>query len=200
MDYLVPIVVEKTGRGERSYDIWSRLLKDRIIFIGSPIDDYFANLIIAQMLFLQMENKEQDINLYINSPGGSVTAGLAIYDTMQFIQCDVATYCIGQAASMGAVLLAAGKKGKRYVLPNARVMVHQPWGGAQGDATDIKIQAEEIIKLKQRLNNIIAKHTGQQLAKIEKDADRDFFMSAQEAKDYGIADEVLETMKDLPKK
>jgi ATP-dependent Clp protease protease subunit len=200
MDYLVPIVVEKTGRGERSYDIWSRLLKDRIIFIGSPIDDYFANLIIAQMLFLQMENKEQDINLYVNSPGGSVTAGLAIYDTMQFIQCDVATYCIGQAASMGAVLLTAGKKGKRYILPHARVMLHQPWGGAQGDATDIKIQAEEIIKLKHQLNNIIAKHTGQPLAKIEKDADRDFFMSAPESKAYGLVDEVLVTMKDLPKR
>lgn len=195
MSYLVPIVIEKTAKGERSYDIWSRLLKDRIIFIGSPIDDYVANIIIAQMLFLQMENKKQDISIYINSPGGSVTAGLAVYDTMQFVQCDVATYCIGQAASMGAVLLAAGTKGKRYILPHARVMLHQPWGGAQGAATDIKIHAEEIIKLKGKINDIIAKHTGQSLAKIEKDTDRDFFMSAQESKAYGIADEVVDSLK-----
>ncbi|MBI4713260.1 MAG: ATP-dependent Clp endopeptidase proteolytic subunit ClpP [Planctomycetes bacterium] len=195
MSYLVPIVIEKTAKGERSYDIWSRLLKDRIIFIGSPIDDYVANIIIAQMLFLQMENKKQDISVYINSPGGSVTAGLAIYDTMQFVQCDVATYCIGQASSMGAVLLAAGTKGKRYILPHARVMLHQPWGGAQGAATDIKIHAEEIIKLKEKINNIIAKHTGKPLDRIEKDTDRDFFMSAQEAKAYGIADEVVDSLK-----
>lgn len=196
MEYLVPMVIEKSGKGERAYDIWSRLLKDRIVFIGMPIDDYSANLVIAQMLFLQMENKAQDINVYINSPGGSVTAGLAIYDTMQFVQCDVATYCIGQAASMGAVLLAAGTKGKRYALPHARVMLHQPWGGAQGDAIDIKIQAEEIIKLKQKINQIISKHSGQPIEKIEKDADRDFFMSAQEAKDYRLIDEVVENVKE----
>lgn len=196
MDYLVPMVIEKTGKGERAYDIWSRLLKDRIIFIGSPIDDYFSNIIIAQMLFLQMENKNNDINVYINCPGGSVTAGLAIYDTMQFVQCDIATYCIGQAASMAAVLLAAGTKGKRYILPHARVMLHQPWGGAQGDAADIKIQAEEIIKLKHKLNQIISKHTGNPVEKIEKDADRDFFMSAQEAKQYGLVDEIMETLKE----
>lgn len=195
MNYLTPIVIEKTGKGERAYDIWSRLLKDRIIFIGSPIDDYVANLIIAQILFLQMENKNQDINLYINSPGGSVTAGLAIYDTIQFVQCDIATYCIGQASSMGAVILAAGTKGKRNCLPHARIMLHQPWGGTQGDAADIKIQAEEIIKLKHKINLIIAKHTGQPLEKIEKDTDRDYFMSAEEAKNYGIVDEVIESLK-----
>lgn len=195
MSYLVPMVIEKTGRGEREYDIWSRLLKDRIVFIGSAIDDYVANLVIAQLLFLQMENKNQDINLYVNSPGGSVTAGLAIYDTMQFVQCDVATYCIGQASSMGAVLLAAGTKGKRHCLPHARVMLHQPWGGVQGAATDIKIQAEEIINLKHKLNMILAKHTGQALEKIEKDTDRDFFMSGDEAKSYGLVDEVVESMK-----
>ncbi|OHB69432.1 MAG: ATP-dependent Clp endopeptidase, proteolytic subunit ClpP, partial [Planctomycetes bacterium RBG_16_43_13] len=192
MGYLTPIVIEKTGRGERSYDIWSRLLKDRILFIGSPIDDYIANLVIAQLLFLQMENKTQDINIYINTPGGSVTAGLAIYDTIQFVQCDVATYCIGQAASMGAVLMAAGTKGKRYALPHSRIMIHQPWGGAQGAATDIKIQAEEIMLLKKRINKIISKHTGQSEDKIEKDSDRDFFMSAEDAKNYGLVDEVVE--------
>lgn len=196
MEYLVPMVIEKTGKGERAYDIWSRLLKDRIVFIGMPIDDYGANLIIAQMLFLQMENKNQNIDVYINCPGGSVTAGLAIYDTMQFVQCDVSTYCIGQAASMAAVLLGAGTKGKRYALPHARVMLHQPWGGAQGDAIDIKIQAEEIIKLKQKINQIISKHTGNAVEKIEKDADRDFFMSAQEAKDYGLIDEVVANVKE----
>jgi ATP-dependent Clp protease protease subunit len=198
MSYLTPIVIEKTGKGERAYDIWSRLLKDRIVFIGGPIDDYVANLIIAQILFLQMENKSQDINLYINSPGGSVTAGLAIYDTMQFVQCDVATYCIGQASSMGAVLLSAGTKGKRSCLPHARVMIHQPWGGVQGTAQDIKIQAEEIIKLKQKINQILAKHTGLAVEKIEKDTDRDYFMSADEAKKYGLIDEVLESMRDKP--
>ncbi len=192
---LTPVVIEKTGRGERAYDIWSRLLKDRIVFVGTPIDDYVSSLIIAQLLFLQMENKNQDIHMYINSPGGSVTAGLAIYDTMQFVQCDVATYCIGQAASMGSVLLAAGTKGKRHALPNSRVMIHQPWGGAQGQATDIMIQAEEILKLKKRLNEILAKHSGQTVEKVAKDGDRDFFMSAAEAKAYGLVDEVVETMK-----
>ncbi|MDD5130200.1 MAG: ATP-dependent Clp endopeptidase proteolytic subunit ClpP [Candidatus Omnitrophica bacterium] len=189
---LVPMVIEQTTRGfERAYDIYSRLLKDRILFIGTPIDDYVANLVIAQLLFLQMEDKEKDINVYINSPGGSVTAGLAIYDTMQFIKCDVATYCVGQAASMGAVLLSAGTKGKRFVLPNSRVMIHQPWGGAQGAAADISIQAKEILKSRDRLNEILAHHTGQSLEKIEKDTDRDYFMSAQESKDYGLVDEVI---------
>jgi len=197
MGYLTPIVIEKTGRGERAYDIWSRLLKDRIIFIGTPIDDYIANLVIAQMLFLQMENKSQDINVYINTPGGSVMAGLAIYDTMQFVHCDVATYCIGQAASMGGILLAAGTKGKRYALPNSRVMLHQPWGGAQGTASDIKIHAEEILTLKKRLNEIISKHTGKAIPQVEKDSDRDKFMSAAEAKAYGLVDEVVESLKDI---
>lgn len=200
MNMLTPIVIEKTGRGERSYDIWSRLLKDRIIFIGVAIDDYVSSSIIAQLLFLQMENKNQDVHMYINSPGGSVTAGLAIYDTMQFMQCDVATYCIGQAASMGSVLLAAGTKGKRHALPNSRIMIHQPWGGAQGQATDIMIQAEEIIRLKATLNKILAKHSGQTLEKVTKDGDRDFFMSAAEAKAYGLVDEVVETMKTPEKK
>jgi len=187
----IPFVIEKTSRGERQYDIYSRLLEDRIVFIGSPIDDSVANVVIAQLLFLQKENKNQDINIYINSPGGSVTAGLAIYDTMQFVQCPVATYCIGQAASMGAVLLAAGTKGKRHALPNSRIMIHQPWGGVQGTAEDISIQAEEILRLKRRLNEILALHTGQPVEKIEKDADRDFHMDSQEAKDYGLVDEVI---------
>lgn len=192
MQTLVPMVIEQTARGyERAYDIYSRLLKDRILFIGTPIDDYVANLVIAQMLFLQMEDKDKDINVYINSPGGSVTAGLAIYDTMQFIKCDVATYCVGQAASMGAVLLAAGTKGKRFVLPNSRVMIHQPWGGVQGAAADISIQAKEILHLRDKINEILAHHTGQTLEKIQKDTDRDYFMSAQEAKDYGVIDEVV---------
>ena len=192
MQTLDPMVIEQTARGyERAYDIYSRLLKDRIVFIGTPIDDYVANLVIAQMLFLQMEEKDKDINVYINSPGGSVTAGLAIYDTMQFIKCDVATYCVGQAASMGAVLLAAGTKGKRFVLPNSRVMIHQPWGGVQGAAADISIQAKEILTLRDKINNILAYHTSQSLEKIQKDTDRDYFMSAQEAKDYGIIDEVV---------
>jgi len=199
MGYLTPIVIEKTGRGERSYDIWSRLLKDRIIFIGTPIDDYIANLVIAQMLFLQMENKSQDINVYINTPGGYVNAGLAIYDTMQFVHCDVATYCIGQASSMGALLLAAGTKGKRYALPNSRIMMHQPAGGAQGTAADIKIQAEEIVKLKKIMNRLFAKHSGQTVERIEKDVDRDYFMSADEAKKYGLVDEVVESLKEVPK-
>ena len=189
---LVPMVIEQTPRGfERAYDIYSRLLKDRILFIGTPIDDYVANLVIAQLLFLQMEDKDKDINVYINSPGGSVTAGLAIYDTMQFIKCDVATYCVGQAASMGALLLAAGTKGKRFVLPNSRVMIHQPWGGVQGAAADISIQAKEILKLRDRINEILAYHTGQSLEKIQKDTDRDYFMSAGESKDYGLIDEVI---------
>lgn len=190
----VPSVVEKTGYGERHYDIFSRLLKDRIIFIGSPIEDIVSNLVIAQMLFLQNENKSQDINIYINSPGGSITAGLAIYDTMQFVQCDVATYCIGQAYSMGAVLIAAGTKGKRYGLPHTRIMLHQPWGGTRGTAIDISIQAEEIMYMKRCLNNILVKHSNQSMEKIEKDFDRDFYMSAQEAKDYGIIDEVIESI------
>ena len=188
---LVPMVVEQTGRGERAYDIYSRLLKDRIIFIGSGIDDDSASLIIAQMLFLQSEDSEKDISLYINSPGGSVTAGMAIYDTIQFLKCDVATYCMGQAASMGAVLLTAGAKGKRFALPNARIMIHQPWGGAQGQATDISIQAKEILRLRDRLNAILAFHTGKSLDAIAKDSDRDFFMSADEACAYGLVDSVL---------
>ncbi|MEI8121652.1 MAG: ATP-dependent Clp endopeptidase proteolytic subunit ClpP [bacterium] len=197
---LIPMVVEQTGRGERAYDIYSRLLKDRIIFIGSGIDDDIANLIIAQMLFLQSEDAEKDISLYINSPGGSVTAGMAIYDTIQFLKCDVATYCVGQAASMGAVLLTAGAKGKRFALPNARIMIHQPWGGAQGQATDISIQAREILRLRDRLNGILAFHTGKSLDAIAKDSDRDFFMSADEACAYGLVDSVLASRKVAIKK
>ncbi len=196
MGYLTPVVIEKTGRGERSYDIWSRLLKDRIIFIGMGIDDYVANLVIAQMLFLQMENKSQDINVYINSAGGYVSSGLAIYDTMQFVHCDVATYCIGQASSMAALLLAGGTKGKRYALPNSRIMMHQPAGGAQGTAADIKITAEEILKLKKLMNRLLAKHSGQSVERIEKDSDRDHYMSAEEAKAYGLVDEVVESLKE----
>ncbi len=188
---LVPIVVEQTGRGERAYDIYSRLLKDRIVFIGSGIDDLTANLVIAQMLFLQMEDPKKDINIYIHSPGGMVTAGLAIYDTIQFVKPDVATYCIGQAASMGALLLCAGTKGKRFSLPHARIMIHQPWGGVQGAASDISIQAREILRLKDRINEILAQHAGQKLEKVQADTDRDFFMSADEAKEYGLIDEVL---------
>jgi len=191
MSYLVPMVVEQTSRGERSYDIYSRLLKDRIIFIGSAIDDTMSNLIIAQLLFLQMEDPDKDISIYINSPGGSVTAGLAIYDTMQFIKCDVATYCVGMAASMGAILLTAGTKGKRYALPHARVMIHQPWGGAQGTASDIHIQAKEILKMKEELNRILANHSDQPLERIETDTDRDYFLSAAEASEYGLIDEVI---------
>lgn len=189
--YIVPYVIEKTGRGERAYDIYSRLLEDRIIFVGTAIDDMVANSVIAQLLFLQKENKSQDVNIYINSPGGSVTAGLAIYDTMQFIGCEIATYCLGQASSMGAVLLAAGTKGKRFVLPHSRVMIHQPWGGVQGTAMDIEIQADEILRLKGYLNQIIANHTGKDLKTIASDSDRDFFMSGAEARDYGLVDEVL---------
>ena len=188
---LVPMVIEKTSHGERSFDIYSRLLKERIIFLGTGVDDHVANLIIAQLLFLQSDDKDKDISLYINSPGGSVTAGLAIYDTMQYIKPDVATICIGQAASMGAVLLTAGAKGKRYSLPNARIMIHQPWGGAQGTASDISIQAEEILRMKDELNKLLAKHSNQPLEKIVKDTDRDFFMSAEETKNYGLIDKVL---------
>jgi ATP-dependent Clp protease protease subunit len=193
----IPFVIEKTGRGERQYDIYSRLLEDRIVMIGSPIDDTVANVVTAQLLFLLKDNKSQDINLYINSPGGSVTAGLAIYDTMQFVQCDVATYCIGQAASMGALLLAAGTKGKRHALPHSRIMIHQPWGGASGTAADITIQADEILKLKGTMNEILARHTGQPVERIEADSDRDFYMSATDARDYGLVDEVVESLKEV---
>ncbi len=188
---LVPIVIEQTNRGERAYDIYSRLLKDRIIFIGTAIDDNFSNLIIAQLLFLEAEDPEKDISLYVNSPGGIVTAGLAIYDTMQYIKPDVSTICIGQAASMGAVLLAAGKKGKRFALPNARIMIHQPMGGFQGQATDIDIQAKEIMRMRQTVDDILAKHTGQPIEKIRQDTERDFFMSGDAAKEYGLIDEVI---------
>ncbi len=194
MSDLLPYVIERTGRGERALDIFSRLLTDRIIMLGRPIDDYMSNLIISQMLLLQMQNKSQDISLYINSPGGSVTAGLAIYDTMQFVQCDVATYCIGQASSMGAVLLAAGTKGKRFALPNARIMIHQPWGGAQGTASDIQIQADEILRMKDSLNGILANHTGRKVEELARDTDRDFFMSSIQAQEYGLVDEVVDTI------
>ena len=189
---LVPMVVEQTSRGERAYDIYSRLLKERVIFLVGPIDDYMANVVVAQLLFLESENPDKDINLYINSPGGVVTAGLAIYDTMQFLKPDVSTMCIGQAASMGSFLLAAGTKGKRYALPNSRVMIHQPSGGAQGQASDIAIQAKEILYLRQRLNEAMAKNTGQPIERIERDVERDYFMSAQDAKEYGLIDAVLE--------
>ncbi len=197
---LIPMVVEQTGRGERAYDIYSRLLKDRIIFLGTGLSDEVSNLIIAQMLFLQSEDAEKDINLYINSPGGSVTAGLALYDTIQFLKCPVTTYCVGQAASMGAVLLAAGTKGRRFALPNARIMIHQPWGGVQGQAADISIQAKEILRLRDRLNEILALHTNRSLEAIAKDTDRDFFMSPEEAKEYGIVDEVILSHKIIDKK
>jgi len=187
----VPMVIEQTGRVERAYDIYSRLLKDRIIFIGTPVDDNIANVVIAQLLFLQMEDVNKDINLYINTPGGAITAGLAIYDTMQFIKCDVATYCVGQAASLGALLLCAGAKSKRFALPNSRIMIHQPWGGVQGSAEDISIQTEEILRLRTKINEILSSHTGKSIDKIKEDTDRDFFMSASEAKEYGILDEVL---------
>jgi ATP-dependent Clp protease protease subunit len=192
---LIPTVIEKTGRGERAWDIYSRLLEDRIVFIGTPINDQVANSVIAQLLFLQKENKSQDIQVFLNTPGGSVTAGLAIYDTMQFVQCPVATYCIGQAASMGAVLLAAGTPGKRFSLPNSRIMIHQPWGGVQGTAADISIQAEEILRMKDTLNNILVKHTGQPKERVARDSDRDFFMSAAEAKAYGLVDDIVESAK-----
>ncbi len=188
---LVPIVVEQTGRGERAYDIFSRLLKERIVFIGMPIDDTVASLVIAQLLFLESEDPEKDIHLYINSPGGSISAGLAIYDTMQYIRPDVSTICIGMAASMAAVLLAGGVKGKRTALPNSRIMIHQPWGGIQGSATDIRIQAEEILRMKKRINEILAKHTGKAPEQVEKDSDRDYYMSSDEAKEYGLIDNIL---------
>jgi ATP-dependent Clp protease protease subunit len=197
---LVPIVVEQTARGERAYDIYSRLLKDRIVFIGSIVNDVIANMVIAQMLFLQMDDPDRDINVYINSPGGIVTSGLAIYDTMQFVRPDVCTYCVGQATSMGAILLAAGSKGKRYALPHSRVMIHQPWGGVQGAAADISIQAKEILTLRDKIYDILVKHTNQSLEKIKKDCDRDFFMSSEEAKDYGLVDEVLQSSKVKKKK
>jgi ATP-dependent Clp protease, protease subunit len=197
-NFLVPMVVEQTGRGERGYDIYSRLLVDRIVFLGTPIDDMVSNLIIAQLLFLQMTDPKKDIHLYINSPGGSVTAGLAIYDTLQFLTCDTNTYCIGQAASMGAVLLGAGTKGKRFALPNARIMIHQPWGGVQGQATDISIQAREILRLKDRLNEILAKHCGRTVDEIAKDTDRDRFMSSEEARVYGLVDQVVISRKEIP--
>jgi ATP-dependent Clp protease, protease subunit len=191
-DQLIPIVVESTGRGERAYDIYSRLLKDRIIFLGTPIDDNVANLVIAQLLFLAAEDQNKDIFLYINSPGGSVTSGLAIYDTMQFIKPKVSTLCMGLGASMGAFLLAAGEKGKRAALPHARMMIHQPWGGAQGQVTDIEIQTRELVYAKQRLNELLAKHTGQPIEKILADTDRNYFMSSEDAKAYGLIDEVYE--------
>ena len=200
---LVPIVIEQTNRGERAYDIYSRLLKDRIIFLGAPIDDVFANLVIAQLLFLEAEDPEKDINLYINTPGGSVTAGLGVYDTMQYVKPPINTICLGQAASMGALLLGAGTKGKRFALPNARVLIHQPMGGFQGQATEIDIHAREILKIRGRLNEILAKHTGQALDKIAQDTERDYFMSGEEAKKYGLIDEVItrppKAMKDLLK-
>ena len=188
---LVPIVVEQTGRGERAYDIFSRLLKDRILFLGSPVTDEVANLITAQLLFLEAEDPEKDVHFYINSPGGSITAGLAIYDTMQYIRPDVSTLCLGQAASMAAWLLAAGAKGKRYALPHARIMVHQPLGGAQGQATDIDIQAKEILRLREQMNHILTKHTGQNIKRVERDTDRDLFLTSKQAQEYGIIDEVV---------
>ncbi len=196
MTYLIPTVIEKTGYGERAYDIYSRLLKERIIFLGGPINDITANLVIAQLLFLESENPEKDIQIYINSPGGSVSAGMAIYDTMRYVKCDVSTICVGIAASMGAFLMAAGERGKRLALPNSEFMIHQVMGGAEGQATEIEISARHILKLKDRINKILAEHTGQPVSKIEKDTDRDFFMSAEEAKTYGLIDKVLA----LPKK
>jgi len=195
--YLIPTVIEQTGRGERAYDIYSRLLKDRIVFIGTPIDDHVANIVIAQLLFLQMEDAKKDISIYINSPGGSVTAGLAIYDTMQFVTCDVNTYCMGIAASMGAVLLSAGTKGKRYALPNSDIMIHQVSGGAQGQASDVERQVEFMFKLKKRLNRILAHHTGKPYEVVEKDADRDYYMTAEEACAYGVVDEVVKSRKEI---
>jgi len=197
---LVPMVIEKTAQGERAYDIYSRLLKDRIVFIGNAIDDTVANLVIAQILFLQMEDPDKDISIYINSPGGIVTSGLAIYDTMQYVKCNVNTFCIGQASSMGAVLLSAGTKGKRYILPHARVMIHQPWGGMQGAAADINIHVKEILNLRDKIYQILVDHTGQSIEKIKKDCDRDYFMSSEEAKKYGLVDEVISLMKDVKKK
>ena len=197
---IVPIVIEQTGRTERVYDIYSRLLKDRIIFIGTAIDDNVANVVIAQLLFLQTEDPDKDIHIYINSPGGVVSAGLAIYDTMQYVKPDIATYCIGQAASMGALLLTAGTKGKRFALPHSRIMIHQPIGGFYGQATDVEIHAREILKMKETLNGILARHTGQPLEKVQADTERDFFMSGSDAKDYGIVDDVIATVKETKKK
>src|SRR6202167_4459363 len=197
-NFLVPMAVGQTGRGERGYDIYSRLLVDRIVFIGTPVDDMVANIIIAQLLFLQMNEPKKDIHLYINSPGGSVTAGLAIYDTMQFLTCDVNTYCIGQAASMGAVLLCGGTKGKRFALPNSNIMIHQILGGAEGQATDVEIRVKYMLRLKHRLNSIIAKHSGRPFDQVEKDCDRDNFMTADEAKSYGLVDEVVKSRKEIP--
>jgi ATP-dependent Clp protease protease subunit len=197
-NYYVPIVVEQTGRGERSWDIYSRLLVDRIIFVGTAVDDNVANVLIAQLLFLQMADPKKDIHLYINSPGGSVTSGLAIYDTMQYLTCDVNTYCVGQAASMGAVLLCAGTKGKRFALPNSNIMIHQVLGGAEGQASDVEIRVKHMLKLKNTLNGILAKHTGQTVEQVEKDCDRDNFMSADEAKKYGLVDLVVQSRKEIP--
>jgi ATP-dependent Clp protease, protease subunit len=197
-NFLIPHVVEQTGRGERGYDIYSRLLVDRIVFLGTDVNDMVSNVIIAQLLFLQMQDPKKDIHFYINSPGGSVTAGLAIYDTMQWLSCDVNTYCIGQAASMGAVLLCAGTKGKRYALPNANIMIHQILGGAEGQATDVEIRVKYMLRLKQRLNSIIAHHTGQEYNVVEKACDRDNFMTAEEAKDFGLVDEVVKSRKEIP--
>ncbi|MBP9732851.1 MAG: ATP-dependent Clp endopeptidase proteolytic subunit ClpP [Candidatus Omnitrophica bacterium] len=191
MSLLVPMVIETSSRGERAYDIYSRLLKERIIFLGTAIDDNVANLMVAQLLFLQSEDATKDISMYINSPGGSVTAGLAIYDTMQFLRCDVSTYCLGQCASMGSVLLSAGAKGKRFALPNSRIMIHQPWGGAQGQASDMDIQVKEILRLRDNLNGILSKHTGKDVETIKKDCDRDNFMSAEESRAYGLVDQVV---------
>lgn len=197
-NFLIPMVVEQTGRGERGYDIYSRLLVDRIVFLGTPVDDMVANVIIAQLLFLQMSDPKKDIHLYINSPGGSVSAGLAIYDTMQFLTCDVNTYCVGMAASMGAFLLAAGTRGKRYALPNSDIMIHQVSGGAQGTVSDVERSVEHMFKLKRRLNRLLALHTGKTEAEIERDSDRDYWMSAQEAKAYGLVDEVVKSRKEIP--
>ena len=196
---LIPMVIEQSSRGERAYDIYSRLLKDRIIFLGTAMNDEVANLLIAQLLFLESEDPDKDINFYVNSPGGIVTAGLAVYDTMQYIKPDIATVCIGQAASMGALLLTAGTKGKRYSLPNSRILIHQPMGGFQGQASDIEIQAKEILRMKETLNQILVRHTGKDLTKIQNDTDRDFFMSGVEAKEYGIIDHVIENRDDLNK-
>ena len=196
---LVPMVIEQTGRGERSYDIYSRLLKDRIIFLGTEISDEVSSLIVAQMLFLQAEDSSKDINFYINSPGGSVTAGMAIYDTMQFVKCDISTYCIGQAASMGMILLAGGTKGKRFALPYSRIMMHQPWGGLQGTAADISIHAKEILRIRDMLNQILAKHTGKSVETVARDTDRDYFMTAEQAQKYGLVDIVVSRRKEIEK-
>jgi len=197
VSYLIPTVIEQTHRGERAYDIWSRLMKDRIVFLGTEIDDAVANVVVAQLLFLESEDPEKDIQLYINSPGGSVSAGLAIYDTMQYVRCPISTICVGMAASMGAVLLTAGTKGKRRTLPNSRIMIHQPLGGARGQASDIEIQAREILKMKEKLTRIIADHSGQPFDRVVKDGDRDYYMSADEARDYGLIDEVFKPQKNL---